>query len=107
MFLEYVQPFNFSVEVDDTAGLYTLTFLVPPTDRTGYTEFSVETSTGGVARLNRVLYYGEKCAESGMYGEGLSCRHCPDGGHCPGGNRSVLLWIREVSSRVGVLIVRL
>ena len=87
LFREYVQPYNFT---RTKTGASFLT----PTHREvkgalvgGYANISLYMASGTAANVTRLLFLTEDCPTFGMAGRGESCRPCPPGGYCPGGDR--------------------
>ena len=85
LFREYVQPYNFT---RTKTGASFLT----PTHREvkgalvgGYANISLYMASGTAANVTRLLFLTEDCPTFGMAGRGASCRPCPPGGYCPGG----------------------
>jgi hypothetical protein len=63
----FFPPFNFSYE--------------------GYASLTVMNPDGGVGVERDIMYFSEDCPQVGLVGRGTSCRQCPSGAFCPGGNR--------------------
>ncbi|KNC53811.1 uncharacterized protein AMSG_12270 [Thecamonas trahens ATCC 50062] len=62
-----------------------LTFLAPPHPVAEYVALEMVHPTGGKGVTD--VFYTDDCPEPGWFGVGASCRPCPAGGICPGGNR--------------------
>ena len=86
---EFAQRYNFS----DPEDRDNMTFLRPSRAdvdvEAGYANVVVKTMRGTAASIDRMLFYTIDCPEPGWIGKGQSCKPCPTGGFCPGGNR---LW---------------
>eukprot|EP00698_Gefionella_okellyi_P015322 TRINITY_DN4320_c0_g3_i1.p1 TRINITY_DN4320_c0_g3~~TRINITY_DN4320_c0_g3_i1.p1 ORF type:complete len:1843 (-),score=404.46 TRINITY_DN4320_c0_g3_i1:432-5939(-) len=57
---------------------------VPPDS---YQNISLWNPDGGWQLLIEPVFFTEDCPYEGLYGRGLQCQTCPEGGYCPGGYR--------------------
>jgi hypothetical protein len=59
----------------------------------GYHTLAVRNpATGGTIASGEYLFATDDCPEPGQFGTGKTCKDCPKGGVCPGGNR---IWPRD------------
>ena len=85
----------YNVTFFDNLTNRTTAYFYPPVgfNYTGYANLTVINPDGGYGVGRDVIFFSIDCPQPGLIGRGTSCRSCPAGAICPGGNR---IWPQEM-----------